>query len=115
MPHAGPVRANQVWKLHKPCRCPLGQNLQKGRLICVPQQLPKRIQDRLGLETRPAEGLFQGWVEEVDSCIQRRFRSTEELLAFLGQRFDAAAEGGLKSEAVDPPRTKKKASVRKKS
>jgi len=45
---------------------------------------------RLGQETQPAKGWFEGWVEEVDSCIQRRFRSAEELLDFLGQRFDAA-------------------------
>jgi hypothetical protein len=45
---------------------------------------------RLGNESRPGEGLFEGWVEEVDSCIERRFRSAEELLAFLGQRFDLA-------------------------
>ena len=45
---------------------------------------------RLGNDTRPADGLFEGWVEEVDSCTERRFRSTEELLKFLGQRFDLA-------------------------
>jgi hypothetical protein len=43
---------------------------------------------RLGPETRPAEGRFEGWVEEVDSCTELRFRSSEELLKFLGQRFD---------------------------
>ena len=46
---------------------------------------------RLGNETRPAEGIFEGSVEEVDSCTEVRFRSTEELLKFLGQRFDLAA------------------------
>lgn len=45
---------------------------------------------RLGNDTRPAEGLFEGWVEEVDSCTELRFRSTEELLKFLGQRFHLA-------------------------
>ena len=43
---------------------------------------------RLGNDCRPAEGLFEGWVEEVDSCTERRFHSTNELLAFLGQCFD---------------------------
>ena len=33
-------------------------------------------------------GRFKGWVEEVDSCTELRFRSSEELLKFLGQRFD---------------------------
>jgi hypothetical protein len=43
---------------------------------------------RLGNQTRPASGFFEGWVEEVDTCTETRFRSTEELLQFLGQRFD---------------------------
>ena len=54
---------------------------------------------RLGNGTRPAEGLFEGRVEEVDSCAEQRFRSTEELLKFLGERFDlamaAAHEAGV--------------------
>lgn len=45
---------------------------------------------RLGKQTRPAEGLFEGWVEEVDTATEWRFRSAEELLKFLGQRFDLA-------------------------
>jgi hypothetical protein len=44
---------------------------------------------QLGPETRPAEGRFEGWVEEVDSCAELRFRTAEELLQFLGQRFAA--------------------------
>jgi hypothetical protein len=43
---------------------------------------------RLGTESRPEEGFFEGWVEEVDSCTERRFHSTAELLSFLGQCFD---------------------------
>jgi hypothetical protein len=42
---------------------------------------------RLDTSTRPEAGLFEGWVEEVDSCTARRFRSSKELLDFLGQRF----------------------------
>ena len=42
---------------------------------------------RLGTESRPEEGFFEGWVEEVDSCTERRFHSTAELLSFLGQCF----------------------------
>jgi hypothetical protein len=53
---------------------------------------------RLGNDTRPAEGLFEGWVEEVDSCTERRFRSTEELLAFLGERFDLASHSANKAQ-----------------
>ena len=43
---------------------------------------------QLGPETRPTEGRFEGWVEEVDSCTALRFRSSEGLLKFLGERFD---------------------------
>jgi hypothetical protein len=42
---------------------------------------------RLGTESRPEEGFFEGWVEEVDSCTERRFHSTAELHSFLGQCF----------------------------
>ena len=42
---------------------------------------------RLGPETKPASGLFEGWVEEVDSGTELRFHSLDELLGFLGQRF----------------------------
>ncbi len=43
---------------------------------------------RLGRDTKPAEGRFEGWVEEVDSGEELRFRSSEELLRFLGRRFE---------------------------
>jgi hypothetical protein len=46
---------------------------------------------RLGTDSRPSEGKFEGWVEEVDTCIERRFHSTPELLAFLGECFDKIA------------------------
>lgn len=39
---------------------------------------------QLGPETRPTEGQFEGWVEEVDSGSELRFRTTEELLKFWG-------------------------------
>lgn len=54
---------------------------------------------QLGEETRPAEGLLEGWVEEVDSCIQCRFHSTEELLKFFGQRCEAAGLRGEKQRS----------------
>ena len=59
-------------------------------------------------ETKPAEGRFEGWVQEVDSCTELRFRSSEELLKFLGRRFDLARASvnktgvGNKSEQVSP-------------
>jgi len=45
---------------------------------------------RLGPETKPSQGLFEGWAEEVDSYEEIRFRSTDQLLRFLGDRFHAA-------------------------
>jgi hypothetical protein len=48
---------------------------------------------QLGSETKPAEGKFEGWVKEVDSCTELRFRSVEELLKFLGQRFESMSSG----------------------
>jgi hypothetical protein len=44
---------------------------------------------RLGPKTKPSEGRFDGWVEEVDTGKELKFRSNEELLTFLGERFDA--------------------------
>ena len=43
---------------------------------------------QLSNDSRPADGFFEGWIEEVDSYTELRFRSTEELLKFLGNRFD---------------------------
>lgn len=70
---------------------------------------------RLGLETRPDEGRFEGWVEEVDSCIQRRFHSAEELLEFLGQRFDVAGEFGEKRLPASRPPAGKRAARKKRT
>jgi hypothetical protein len=60
---------------------------------------------RLGNDSRPATGHFEGWVEEVDSCVERRFRTTEELLAFLGRRFDLASGATESTEAEESERT----------
>jgi hypothetical protein len=46
---------------------------------------------RLGNDSRPADAFFEGWIEEVDSYTELRFRSTDELLRFLGDRFDRSA------------------------
>jgi hypothetical protein len=67
---------------------------------------------QLGPETKPAEGRFEGWVEEVDSSTELRFRSTEELLKFLGQRFELVmtsidkARAPNKSEQLTSSKTK---------
>lgn len=65
---------------------------------------------RLGTGSRPSEKSFEGWVEEVDSCTERRFHSTAELLSFLGQCFDQAVMGNpemSESEKELPARKKK--------
>jgi hypothetical protein len=54
---------------------------------------------QLGPETSTAEGRLEGWVEEVDSCTELRFRSTEELLKFLGERFVLAMAAANKARA----------------
>jgi hypothetical protein len=45
---------------------------------------------RLGTETETARGHFEGRVEEVDTGKELKFRSTEELLSFIGQRYEEA-------------------------
>jgi hypothetical protein len=43
---------------------------------------------QLGPQTDSARGQFEGSVEEVDTGKRLKFRSTEELLKFLGQTFE---------------------------
>ena len=38
---------------------------------------------RLGRESEPETRRFVGWIEEVDTARELRFRSTNELLSFL--------------------------------
>jgi hypothetical protein len=49
---------------------------------------------QLSPETEPAKRHFEGYIEEVDTGRELRFRSSEELLAFLGECFDVAARAG---------------------
>lgn len=50
---------------------------------------------RLGPKTKPPRGRFEGWVEEVDTGKELRFRSRDELLKFLGERFQAVVASDL--------------------
>jgi len=50
---------------------------------------------RLGPNTEPTRGQFEGRVEEVDTGEEVRFRSTHELLRFLGERFDRALHNSV--------------------
>src|SRR5215467_3864822 len=45
---------------------------------------------RLSRETNPSKGHFEGSVEEVDSGKELKFRSSAELVSFLGACFQAA-------------------------
>jgi len=66
---------------------------------------------QLGPETKPSEGRFEGLVEEVDSGRELRFRSAEELMNFLGQRFDlvTAAVGEIRiSDKIEQVPSRKK-------
>lgn len=43
---------------------------------------------KLGTETESARRHFEGTIEEVDTGRELRFKSTEELLEFLAERFE---------------------------
>jgi len=62
---------------------------------------------RLGRETSPSTGHFQGSIEEVDSGKELKFQSSGELLRFLGECFEAAFEN--RSEEESPIRSQGKA------
>ena len=55
---------------------------------------------RLGPETNPSSGHFEGSIEEVDSGKELKFQSSSELLRFLGECLQAslgeAPESGAK-------------------
>jgi len=55
---------------------------------------------QLGSQTQPALRRFEGWIEEVDSGRELRFRSTDELLAFLGECFEKA-QGSIRESHPD--------------
>jgi hypothetical protein len=62
---------------------------------------------RLRQETNPAEGHFEGSIEEVDSGKQLNFQSSTELLRFLGERFQAAFKDTARERQAVPPETEK--------
>jgi len=46
---------------------------------------------QLGSGREPAHDQFEGWVKEVESGKQLRFRSTQELHTFMSRRMQAAS------------------------
>ena len=67
---------------------------------------------RLGIDSRPDQGHLEGWVEEVDTCTEIRFRSTQDLVEFLSERFDLAVgtTGMTATVEKDPCRKRRKSS-----
>ena len=49
---------------------------------------------RLSPEANPAQGKFQGHVEQVDTGRELRFRSLEEFLAFVQDCITGSSDGG---------------------
>lgn len=43
---------------------------------------------RLNTDSKPEVGRLSGWIEEVDTGKELRFRTTEELVEFLGKCLD---------------------------
>jgi len=62
---------------------------------------------QLGTASQPAQSEFEGWVEEVDSGKQLRFRSTHELLTFISRRMEVASESKDVMESGDQQLRKK--------
>lgn len=58
---------------------------------------------RLGPETNPSRGHFEGCIEEVDSGKELKFQSSTELLRFLGDRFQAAFEDTPEDDSSTTP------------
>ena len=61
---------------------------------------------RLGRETNPSRGHFEGSIEEVDSGKELKFRSGTELLQFLGERFQATFEDTPDDDSSITPENK---------
>jgi len=56
---------------------------------------------QLGPDTQPRLHHYDGWIEEVDTGRELRFRSTEELLAFLAECFERSGRGPRNPDAPD--------------
>jgi hypothetical protein len=67
---------------------------------------------RLGRETDPSDGHFEGSVEEVDSGKELKFQSSTELLRFLAERFQATYEDMPKDDSPITPESKSKPEAR---
>jgi hypothetical protein len=57
---------------------------------------------RLGSDTQPRHQQLEGWIEEVDTGRELRFRSTDELVAFLCQCYQLAQHRERAAQDVDP-------------
>jgi hypothetical protein len=57
---------------------------------------------QLASGTQPSQRHFEGHIEEVDTGRELRFRSTEELLAFLAQCVTSVRERAPESGELNP-------------
>ena len=62
---------------------------------------------QLGSQTDVPRRHFEGCIEEVDTGRELRFKSTDELLEFLGQSFEAALRSGRDPNDRCPGETEK--------
>jgi hypothetical protein len=58
---------------------------------------------KLGSGTNPSKGHFVGCIEEVDTGRELRFKSTDELLAFLAECFEKSTQQRQQSQEPDEP------------
>ena len=56
---------------------------------------------QLASDSNPSQRQFSGRIEEVDSARELRFRSTDELLMFLGDCFTQSRASDITSEVID--------------
>ena len=62
---------------------------------------------RLGPQTDPSRRRFEGSVEEVDTGKRLKFRSSKELLGFLGQSFEETLRRERQVKQPDEPQEDK--------
>ena len=57
---------------------------------------------QVGADSAPANLEFAGWIEEIDTGRERRFRSTAELLEFLRQCIDGTEARDAATSVTGP-------------
>jgi hypothetical protein len=68
--------------------------LLHGRFVVNLDSMKRAFVLRLSPDSNPAEGKFQGRVEEVDTNREIKFHSLEDFLAFLQDCLARSSDGG---------------------